>query len=294
MPKLYHKRHKNEFSSIIKTMKKILAVSGGIDSVVMLHLLKDEHPIVAHFDHGIRSNSHEDAEFVERLAKEYGLVFEVKHAKLGKNCSEATARAARYDFLQEVAKKYDGIVCVAHHADDVVESVAINLIRGTGWRGLAPMNSANIERPLLEWRKSDVYRYATEHNLLFRQDQTNTEGDYLRNRVREKLRDLPEENKQQLLELYKKQSALLEEYAGIMRVVFSNNDSHCAKNIVVDSPNECATEIVRFFLAEQQISLTRPQLEKCVDAIKNFAPGKRLSLDRKHFLEVGKYSFHVI
>lgn len=294
MPKLYHKRHKNEFSSIIKTMKKILAISGGIDSVVMLHLLKDEQPIVAHFDHGIRSNSHEDAEFVERLAKEYGLVFEVEHAKLGEKCSEAAARAARYDFLQKIAKKYDGAICVAHHADDVIESVAINLIRGTGWRGLAPMNSASIERPLLEWRKSKIYRYATERGLSFRQDQTNTEGDYLRNRVREKLRDLPEENKLRLLALYKKQSVLLEEYAEIMQKIFSDGNNHCAKNFVKDSPDECATEIVRFFLAEQQISLTRPQLEKCVDAIKNFAPGKRLSLDRKHFLEVGKYSFRVV
>ena len=83
-------------------MKKILAVSGGIDSVVMLHLLKDEAPIVAHFDHGIRPNSHEDAEFVEKLASGYGLEFEVGRAKLGAECSEATARTARYDFLRDL------------------------------------------------------------------------------------------------------------------------------------------------------------------------------------------------
>ena len=83
-------------------MKKILAVSGGIDSVVMLHLLKDEQPIVAHFDHGIRSNSHEDAAFVERLANEYGLQFEMRRAELGANCSEASARVARYAFLRQL------------------------------------------------------------------------------------------------------------------------------------------------------------------------------------------------
>ena len=276
-------------------MKKVLAVSGGIDSVVMLHLLKDEQPIVAHFDHGIRSNSGEDAAFVERLAKSYGLVFEVEHARLGQDCSEATARAARYIFLRKIAKKYDGAICVAHHADDVLESIAINFIRGTGWRGLAPMNSENIERPLLDWRKSDIYKYATEHQLHFRQDQTNTEGDYLRNRVREKLRDLPKEVKRNLLDLYAKQSELLQEYSALLNEIFADIDfKHCPKYLMTDTPEECAMEMMRFYLEKNEIALTRPQLKNCVEAVKKFASGKRLSLDREHFLEVGKYSFRVL
>ena len=128
---------------------KILAVSGGIDSVVMLHQMKDEPDIlVAHFDHGIRSNSAEDCAFVERLAHEYGKPFVCEHAQLGENCSEATAREARYAFLRRLAKEYAGKIYVAHHADDIIESITINLLRGTGWRGLAPMQSEDIERPL--------------------------------------------------------------------------------------------------------------------------------------------------
>ena len=276
-------------------MKKILAVSGGIDSVVMLHLLKDEQPIVAHFDHGIRSNSHEDAAFVERLANEYGLQFEMRRAELGANCSEASARVARYAFLRQLAEDNDGAICVAHHADDVLESIVINMIRGTGWRGLAPMSAAGIERPLLGWRKSDIYRYATEHNLSFRQDQTNTEGDYLRNRVRDKMRDLPEETKDKLLELYARQVDLLRENEIVLKTLFSDIDlSRCPKEILKDLPDDCAMEIMRYVLTEQGISLTRPQLKKCIEAIKNYSPNKRFSLDRKHFLEIGKYSFRVV
>ncbi len=276
-------------------MKKILAVSGGIDSVVMLHLLKDEQPIVAHFDHGIRSNSHEDAAFVERLANEYGLQFEMRRAELGVNCSEASARAARYAFLYQLAEDNYGVICVAHHADDVLESIVINMIRGTGWRGLAPMSAAGIERPLLGWRKSDIYRYATEHNLLFRQDQTNTEGDYLRNRVRDKMRDLPKETKDKLLELYARQVDLLRENEIVLKTLFSDIDfSRCPKEILKDLPDDCAMEIMRYVLTEQGISLTRPQLKKCIEAIKNYSPNKRFSLDRKHFLEIGKYSFRVV
>ena len=76
-------------------MRKILAVSGGIDSMVMLDMLKDDNPVVAHFDHGIRSDSHEDYLFVERKAAEYGLEFAGKVAKLGDGCSEEKARKAR-------------------------------------------------------------------------------------------------------------------------------------------------------------------------------------------------------
>ena len=150
---------------------KILAVSGGIDSVVMLHFLRagdeDGKPIVAHFDHGIRGNSLDDAKFVERLAHRYGLKFECRHAKLGQDCSEATARQERYDFLFELADKYHGEICVAHHREDILESIAINVLRGTGWRGLTPMNAPQIQRPLKTWTKSDIYRYATENNLSF-------------------------------------------------------------------------------------------------------------------------------
>ena len=278
-------------------MKKILAVSGGIDSVVMLYLLKDEKPapIVAHFDHGIRSNSRQDAEFVECLAKEYGLRFEMQRANLGKDCSEADARASRYEFLSRLARENNAAICVAHHADDVLESIVINLIRGTGWRGLAPMMAKGIERPLLKWRKKDIYRYATEHNLAFRQDQTNTEGDYLRNRVREKMRDLPEANKEQLLELYEQQITLARECADILAAIFEGADSdYVSKSLINDVPSECAEEIMRFYLAKHDIRLTRPQLKKCIDAVEKYAPSKRLSLNRDHFLEISKYSFRVI
>ena len=295
MPKLYHKRHKNDFYSIIKGMKKVLAVSGGIDSVVMLHLLKDEQPIVAHFDHGIRPNSREDAEFVERLANKYGLQFEVARMELGEGCSEADAREKRYLFLEEIAEKNNATICVAHHADDVLGSIVINIIRGTGWRGLAPMSASDIERPLLGWHKSDIYRYSAEHELVFRQDQTNTEGNYLRNRVREKLMDLSEESKGKLIELYEKQVQLSSDIQEQLADILGDGDScYVSKELINDSPLECAMEIMRDFLKRNEISLTRPQLEKCIEAAKNYLPGKRLSLDRKHFLEVGKYSLRVI
>ena len=268
---------------------KILAVSGGIDSVVMLHYLKDDPEIlVAHFDHGIRSNSHEDCEFVQKLADQYGLQFVSERQELGEQCSEALARQKRYEFLQKLAQKHHGQICVAHHADDALESIAINYLRGTGWRGLAPMQNAEILRPLLTWTKADIYRYATEHNLSFRQDQSNTEGDYLRNRVREALRFADAQQKQQLLKLYENQCAIKTEIDAILASIPTQ-----LRYSRMLADEDCAPEILRELLARQNILLTRPQLKACQEAIRNFQPGKRFSLDRDHFLQIDKYSFSV-
>lgn len=179
-------------------MKYIVAVSGGVDSVVLLHMLENRalpdfseqaQFIVAHFDHGIREGSGDDAVFVRELAKEYDYSFELYRANLGKNCSEEQARQERYDFLRQCSKKYNasGIV-LAHHRDDVVETVILNLIRGTGWRGLSSLRSnAELRRPLLSFSKQQLIDYAKQHHLTWVEDATNTDEKYLRNYIRHRL-----------------------------------------------------------------------------------------------------------
>src|SRR5690554_6827257 len=103
-------------------MKYIVAVSGGVDSMVlldMMHSRGDAEIIVAHFDHGIREDSAEDAEFVAKAAEGYGYLFESTREELGKNASEALAREKRYAFLRDLAKKYDAQIVTAHHLDDL-------------------------------------------------------------------------------------------------------------------------------------------------------------------------------
>jgi len=132
---------------------------------------------------------------------------------LGEGVSEEEAREKRYAFLYHVANKYQGEICTAHHLDDLLESVVINLIRGTFWRGLAPFGNSKIRRPLVDLKinKTDILRYAGENHLCFRQDPTNYQDDYLRNRVRESLKSLKKEKKVAVLELAEKQKILREE-----------------------------------------------------------------------------------
>lgn len=172
--------------------KYVSAVSGGVDSVVLLDILskqKDVELIVAHFDHGIRDGSKDDAAFVEQLAGQYGKPFERGTARLGPHTSEEKARNARYDFLQQATSKYraDGLV-TAHHQDDLIETAFLNILRGTGPRGLAAINSnPKVMRPLINFSRAEIEKYAVDHNLIWREDPTNDDQKYLRNYIRHNL-----------------------------------------------------------------------------------------------------------
>ena len=275
-------------------MKKVLAVSGGIDSVVMLHIFRnDSEVVVAHYNHGIRPNSADDQAFVKRLAQKYKLPFETTDGNLGPNTSEAAAREARYQFFEAICKKHGGRLHVAHHLDDVYESIAINVLRGTGWRGLAPLRNPNVERPLLGWRKSDIYRYATEHQLSFRQDQTNNEDIYLRNRVRVALLRASDVQKEQLRQLYERQCQISSEVQKILDRFVSEQGRSISRDIFIDIDEQSGVELLRELLSINGISQTRPQLHRALSAIKNYLPGKQFPLNKNKYIRISKYHFSI-
>jgi tRNA(Ile)-lysidine synthase len=176
--------------------KYIVAVSGGVDSVVLLDLLSNVHRptpnvqlIVAHFDHGIRDDSGKDAEFVKSLAKKYKLPFELGEGQLGPQASEAEARNKRYAFLKTVQQKHQAsAIITAHHQDDVIETSIINILRGTGRRGLSSLkNRPGLLRPLLAFSKKQLIDYAKAHNLQWQEDTTNEDIKFLRNKIRQEI-----------------------------------------------------------------------------------------------------------
>ena len=275
-------------------MKKILAVSGGIDSVVMLHMFRnDPEAIVAHFDHGIRENSAADAEFVCRLANEYGLECVVGRGKLGEDANEAVARKARWDFLSGLGGK----IYTAHHKNDVVESVAINLLRGTGWRGLAAMDERSIERPLLAMGRAEICRYAGEYGLHFREDQSNNTDAYLRNRIREKLHNLPADDISTVADRATKQRELAgmidEQLAHLYDKITKVSDDSLAvdRESLGALPDEVAAEVLRKVLADAgRTSATRPQLQRLLQDIRKLQNGKQISFGRDYFIKITRDS----
>lgn len=251
----------------------IVAVSGGVDSVSLLHMLHQvggRRIVVAHFDHGIRPDSAEDAHFVKRLAHRYGYPYETARVELGPGASEDRARWHRYQFLKWVAEKHNGTIVTAHHADDVVETAAINLHRGTGWRGLAT-HSANVARPLLHYTKAELLAYAKRHNLEWREDSTNQDETYLRNRLRKRARTLSDDEKRQILALRAHQLEARGLIENEVKHLIGTGPTY-QRYFFTHIPKQVALECLRIATRGR---LTRPQLERTLLMVKTAQPGTK-------------------
>jgi tRNA(Ile)-lysidine synthetase-like protein len=170
----------------------VVAVSGGVDSMALLDMLRTKPGlklVVAHFDHGIRDDSAEDRKLVQAFAENNGLKFIYEEGRLGGGISEAKAREARYGFLRQVLKDTgSAAIITAHHQDDVLETAVINILRGSGRKGLTSLGSqADLLRPLLRVPKRELVAYAQDQDLIWREDSTNRDETYLRNYVRHRL-----------------------------------------------------------------------------------------------------------
>jgi tRNA(Ile)-lysidine synthase len=183
-------------SGLIPDRSRVLvALSGGLDSVVLLHLLRfggvvrDVELFAAHFDHGWRADSAADAAWVRGLCRAWNVPLKTGRAAT-KQRSENAARGQRYEFLQEVALQVGAThIATAHHADDQAETVLFRMLRGTGIRGLAgiPEQRGNIVRPLLPYRRRRIVAYARAHALRYREDPTNRDLSLARNRLRHEI-----------------------------------------------------------------------------------------------------------
>ena len=255
-----------------------------------------EELVVATFDHGTRESSKIDVDFVSDVCAKYHLEIHKGRASLGANVSEETAREKRYDFLKKIASEVGGEIYTAHHLDDLVESVAINLTRGTGFRGLAAMNAPGIKRPFLDgsfgkiFDRRDILRYASENSVMFRQDPTNTSDDYLRNRLRPAISDLPREIKDEMYALWQKQTKLVSEIDEIVDGLISE-DLTFERAWFKDLDDDVAIEILRAGLIRANIPATRPQIRDFLKAIREYAPSKKFNLPNDKLVCLGRRDF---
>ncbi len=185
--------------------KILCAVSGGIDSVVLLHCLYEYGAdcIVAHCNFQLRGeDSDKDEEFVKDIAwkLEYKFISEkfdteTYAEKLGISIQMA-ARDLRFEWFYQIAEKYNcDYIALAHNSDDQVETMIFNLIRGTGIRGLTGMRTlkGKLLRPLLNVSRTEIEKYATEDYIKYREDKTNAKTEYSRNKIRHLIFPLMEE-----------------------------------------------------------------------------------------------------
>jgi tRNA(Ile)-lysidine synthase len=174
----------------------LIGVSGGIDSVALLHALvgQGRRPIVLHFNHSWRPESSADANWVRKLALELDLKFvAAKMRPTTKNRREAEARTARYAFFARTAKRLAiPHLVLAHQADDQVETFLLQLLRGAGaaGRGMDPLSERDgliLHRPWLGVWKKEIVAYAHRRHLTYRKDSTNLDTGYRRNLIRRRV-----------------------------------------------------------------------------------------------------------
>ncbi|MET2986327.1 tRNA lysidine(34) synthetase TilS [Aureibaculum conchae] len=229
----------------LKDKSLLIAISGGLDSVVLTELLhKLEYNIsLAHCNFQLRDiDSDQDEIFVNALANRLGVsVFTKKfdtkaYAKNEKLSIQVAARELRYDWFYTLIKEYSlDYILTAHHADDNLETFLINLSRGTGLDGLTgiPEQNENIIRPLLPFSRKQIMQYVQEHNLDWCEDASNAETKYLRNKLRHEVVPALKNTNPQFLESFsktiqhlKETQQLVEETIGSARqkVIHFNED----------------------------------------------------------------------
>lgn len=210
----------------------LVAVSGGVDSVVLLHVLQELKKelkltlAVAHFDHGIRPDSAQDAEFVKKLAQSLKLKFYAEradvpaYAKAHKLSLEVAARELRYQFLEKIAQAHTfNKIALGHTLNDQAETLLMRLLRGSGVEGLSGIplvrSSEHCQyiRPLIECSREQIEAYAKTHKLRWREDPTNYDTRILRNKIRHKLIPVLREYNPNLLEALGRTARLLSQAA---------------------------------------------------------------------------------
>lgn len=291
--------------------KYVVAVSGGVDSVVLLDMLVAHSKttvlpnlelIVANFDHGMREDSAEDAKFVCELAKTYGLPFETERVELGADASEAQARDARYDFLKRVQQKHHAMAIItAHHQDDLLETSIINMLRGTGRRGLHSLKShGELLRPLLHLKKVDIHEYAREHKLQWREDSTNQDTKFLRNKIRAEV--VPKggaEWRQKMLGHIEKASnvgvKLDKEIDALLSHALRGGQIALSRSWFVKLPHAIAGEVIMALLRKLKVAdIDQHLVERLTLQIKTARPGKKLDIDKDHYVLMTKRSARVM
>ncbi|MCE5330953.1 MAG: tRNA lysidine(34) synthetase TilS [Bacteroidales bacterium] len=183
----------------------IVGVSGGADSVALLHILHSlgYNCIIAHCNFKLRKDeSDRDEIFVRTLADEMKIPAHfidfktTEYAVAQKISIEMAARELRYAWFEELRLQYDATaIAVAHHADDSIETLLMNLIRGTGLRGMTgiPPRNGKVVRPLLCCSREEILAYLMKYDLAFVEDSTNASSDYTRNKFRNEVLPLLEE-----------------------------------------------------------------------------------------------------
>lgn len=304
------KRHIFEHQLFEKDQSILLALSGGIDSTVLFHLLIEAGYAfaVAHCNFNLRDKeSDEDEQFVKNLCEKHNITsffksFETSNLAERKNISiQMAARELRYHWLGEVrqANGFD-FIATAHHKDDVAETIILNFIKGTGIRGLHGIASKTsfIVRPLLIATKEEITLYAKENAISWREDSSNQTIKYQRNLVRHEIIKLMKSINPNLIDtlyesardFYFTEQFLKDQIEGLKAKYLSYEKDHW------EIPLELLNSLgygKAFFLYEilSEFNFNKTQIKQVIETLRN-QPGSKF-YSNTHILEKGRDKLYI-
>ncbi len=289
------------------THRILLAVSGGLDSITLVHLCSQSKIDfgIAHCNFKLRGkDADEDAAFVQKLAQQYSVPFhtiDFKTAEIAntrKSSIQITARNLRYEWFEKIRLEYQyNLIATAHHANDSIETFLINFSRGTGLKGLLgiPKQNKYIIRPLLFALRQDLEKYVLKNGLSYREDSSNLEDKYIRNKVRlhlipllKELNPSFEKNALQTIQHLQENKAFIqEEFVKIKKeLFFIQNDI-----IKIDSNKLSTLKSKKLILFEllSPLGFNGQQCEQIINQPHQagktfFSTTHRLLIDRIHYL----------
>lgn len=211
----------------------VIGVSAGPDSMCLLDILqkKTNKIVVCHINHNVREESKEEEIFLKKYCKDKNLIFEsMTIEKYDENNFENEARKKRYAFYEKILAKYKSeYLFLAHHGDDLIETVLMKIARGTNLEGYAGIKEINnfknykIIRPLLSYTKDEIMEYNKSHNIPYFIDNSNTNTKYTRNRYRKNILPLLKEEDIDIHKKFLRYSKTLEEYDSYIKSLVKEN-----------------------------------------------------------------------
>ena len=292
-------RFTRNFNSLVSKKSRLLvAVSGGMDSIALLHLSskfkKDYEIFGVHVNHGLREASESEEKFVRGLCHDYNILLSVHNANrdfIPGESMEMWARRIRQDAFESARKEYNcDFVLTAHHANDNAETILMHLDDGCGVEGLRgiPSQNGTTIRPLLKFNRNDIEEYANFHNLNFVMDVSNYDTSIKRNYVRHKVL-LPWEDQAkdlivQLSHLSEnanrtvaRMNSLIEEISN--QIKSNGNQKIIHDKLVKDLNVSQKVRLVKHILGETEISWRRHQWIELKNWLKSSKTGSRLKLN---------------
>lgn len=276
----------------------VIGVSAGPDSMCLLNLLqkKTNKIVVCHINHNVRKESIKEEEYITKYCQENNIILEKTTINnYQENNFENEARKKRYMFYEEILKKYNSkTLLLAHHGDDLIETVLMKISRGSNLEGYAGIKEVSnvkdyqIIRPLLKYTKEDIINYNKSNNIKYYNDSSNQSTNYTRNRYRLNILPLLKKEDKNIHKKYLKYSKTLIEYDNyIKREVKKNIDNVYINNIIyIDKLNQLDTFLIKNILynimnniyQNKNNIITDKHIQNIISLLNNTKPNIKIDL----------------